>query len=412
MMTTARAVTRRRTGTGALASAVWLGLACHPESSGVNEEPGRPRPVDAGARARARAGDAAARSTRAGASYPGEGLDGGPSPRNDAGPRAERGAAALVPPLADSPCAALDTPIAFTSTRSSLSAEPELFVVRQDGTGLRRVTGTTPVFSPAWSPDGRVLALAKGVYATESAPAATRLLLVEVGQLGEVSLTRMEGDGVVMAETAGAPSWSPDGRFLAFSAAEGDQPRRIWRISRAGGSVTQLTSEPAGPHLYPSWSPVDADRLALVSGSGELADELWVVSLSGAQPARELLGGRLRAVGRPRWSPDAARLAFHGLESSPGDPGYERREIYVLDLESGELQRITDNQAEDAHPAWSPDGRQLVFVSSRGRSQSDPRPDLWRLDWSSPEDSAVRVSLGGMVDASPDWYWGASCGGS
>jgi TolB protein len=64
----------------------------------------------------------------------------------------------------------------------------------------------------------------------------------------------------------------------------------------------------------------------------------------------------------PKWSPDGSRIAFFSTRDG-------NEEIYVVDLESGRLDRLTTHPAADRNPAWSPDGRLLAFDSERtGRS--------------------------------------------
>ena len=77
------------------------------------------------------------------------------------------------------------------------------------------------------------------------------------------------------------------------------------------------------------------------------------------QPSNEL---------HPTWSPDGSKIAFESDRAGAAD-------IYVLDLESGKVERLTDSPADDARPAWSPDGRWIAFHSNR-----EGNYDLFLLD--------------------------------
>jgi TolB protein len=92
--------------------------------------------------------------------------------------------------------------------------------------------------------------------------------------------------------------------------------------------------------------------------------------------------------GAPAWSPDGRRLAM--TLSKDGNP-----EIYVLDLASRQLQRITDNLAIDTEPAWSPDGATLVFTSDRGGG-----PQIYRVSAHGGEAQRVTFQNGYNASAS------------
>ena len=126
-----------------------------------------------------------------------------------------------------------------------------------------------------------------------------------------------ETDVLTQASPILSPSWSPDGRKLAYVSFEGGRPR-IYSHVLATGERTELASFP-GLNSAPAWSP-DGSRLALVL-------------------------------------------------SKDGNP-----EVYILDVASRRLRRITSNSAIDTEPAWSPDGEWLVFTSDR-----PGRPQIYRV---------------------------------
>jgi Tol biopolymer transport system component len=74
----------------------------------------------------------------------------------------------------------------------------------------------------------------------------------------------------------------------------------------------------------------------------------------------------------PDWSPDGTRIAFTSYRDGFGRTCFHEcaisGEIYVLDVESGETERLTESEANDVSPAWSPDGSLVAFTSDR----SDP----------------------------------------
>lgn len=108
-----------------------------------------------------------------------------------------------------------------------------------------------------------------------------------------------------------------------------------------------------------------------VSAEGQVVTDLlgglWVVPLAGGE-ARALDKGPLPA-GRPRWSPDAGRIAY---QVRSGD--YDQ--LRIFDLESGRSMTLGDGGFLDQHPSWHPDGTRLVFSSDR----RDTGFDLWETD--------------------------------
>jgi len=218
--------------------------------------------------------------------------------------------------------------IAFASSR----AGGGIYLVRPDGTGLRRLIGGA-VTDVAWSPDGRRLAYVGtgGLY----------LIGREGGPPRRISRVRCR-----------LPAWAPDGRRLAVVREAPDFTTAIYVVNVDGTGLRQLlprTDEGSGTE--PTWSP-DGDEVAFAAADGEIV---------AARPA----DGRLRKIGRgfePTWSPDGRWLAFQFEEA-----------LWVARADgNGGLRRVAEEKgtfAEGGNPSWSPDSRRLVFevLHDRGR---------------------------------------------
>ncbi len=150
-----------------------------------------------------------------------------------------------------------------------------------------------------------------------------------------------------------APVWSPDGSQIVFASNKhGD---RKWRIYAISSSQVRGEGEEWAFGQMPDWSR-DGSRIAY-HGCDERGDNcgIWVIKPGGFSPARLTTNASDTA---PAWSPDGSQVAF--ISSRAGN-----WELYLTDVASGQETRLTDNPAADVAPTWSPDGRQLAFLSHR-----------------------------------------------
>ena len=211
-------------------------------------------------------------------------------------------------------------------------------------------------------------------------------------------------DGLVKRFTFGAanatnPTWSPDGRWLAFvSEREGEptgkdsseQKKRgkgkaqIWLIPTDGGEARQLTFMPHGAS-NPTWSP-DSQRLVFCAPVGPLDEE--------NEDGKPL--PKARVIDRLWYRLDGVGFI------------YERRQhLFLLNIEvgNGEPQQLTDGDWDDSDPAWSPDGTQLSFVSSREEDRWRlPCSDLYTLSLANGQTGELRRLTDGSLSCGvPSW---------
>ena len=160
-------------------------------------------------------------------------------------------------------------------------------------------------------------------------------------------------------------AWSPDSRSLVYSMAG-----TLWRQAVDSGVAEQLTAG-QGYDYQPDCSP-DGRWVAYVKYEKD-ALELWVLDLEKKQSHQLTSGGAVNI--EPRFSPDGKRLAFVSTSY------HGRFHIFVGDFHGGELsgvRRVTGESRSDLprfyysefdheiSPSWSPDGRDLIFVSNHG----------------------------------------------
>jgi Tol biopolymer transport system component len=184
-----------------------------------------------------------------------------------------------------------DTRVAFLAHRDGRDG---IFVMNEDGGGLRHVVGDVSAGRPSWSPDKRMLAFSARVEtATDD-----RLFIVNA-----------DGSGRRVVPTEGRaiePAWSPDGSRLAFlRVVDGD--RNIFTVRLDGSGLQRVTSFPGtypavGP---PDWSP-DGRRLVFVGPDQGNHGVIYIANADGS--GLRQVGPRLAYT--PRWSPDGRHIAY------------------------------------------------------------------------------------------------------
>jgi Tol biopolymer transport system component len=176
----------------------------------------------------------------------------------------------------------------FRPTRRGSAGQ--LWLMAADGSHQRQLSHLKAVQFYGdldWAPSGRSLVI-KAFASTVGGATELWLVNASTGKVSRLTST-------VLGE--GAPSWSPNGRWIAFSSEGRLRANRIWRYSLASKRLVQLTTGPAA--LYPSWSP-DSRQIAFTLG-GRLA----VMDADGSH--RHVL--RLFGT-RPHWSPDGQWLVY------------------------------------------------------------------------------------------------------
>src|SRR5205807_7220355 len=140
-------------------------------------------------------------------------------------------------------------------------------------------------------------------------------------------------------------AWSPDGRHIAFTAAEPESKARKERKEKYG-------------------------EFEIVRGDYVMT-HLWMIDVADDSLAKKpepvrLTEGTAFSVGGFNWSPDSTRLAF----SATRDPDLissASSDIYVLTVSDKAVKKIVDTRGPDSNPVWSPDGRQIAFETANAQ---------------------------------------------
>jgi len=268
-----------------------------------------------------------------------------------------------------------ESKIVYVSTRSG---NKEIWSMDYDGANQKQVTNLRSIsLSPRISPDSSRIAFSS--YA-QGGPNITMWSL-ELNRA--VSFPRFGGTNL-------SPAWSADGTKLAFSSSRNGDPEIY--ISDANGSNLRRMTSYRGPDVSPVWNPKTGAQLAWVSGRSGLP-QIWVADADGANPTR--LTDQGYAVS-PAWSPNGQFLAFAWIRKyGPGAPGAS--DIYIMDVASRQWVQLTHDGGRNDFPSWSPDGRHIVFQSTRSGSEQ-----IWTMLADGSQQKQVTTS---GKNSQPNWSW-------
>ena len=240
---------------------------------------------------------------------------------------------------------AADQPIAFTRSEANGN---DIYLMNIDGGGQVNITNSPGDDShPSWSPDATRLAF------------TTRRT---ADGLAHVALVQPDGSNLRVIErfngvNESSPAYSADGTRIAY--VTGFQATTVSRISIMDSNGLGLFSQSNGFGLavWPTWSP-DGTKIAYQDGFVGQPAEIVVA------PSNSLFFFPANLTSNPgdditpNWSPDGSKIAFSSNRS--GD-----YEIYVMNSDGSNVQRLTNSAGADRTPSWSPDGTRILFASER-----------------------------------------------
>jgi Tol biopolymer transport system component len=227
----------------------------------------------------------------------------------------------------------------------------QLFAIRPDGGGARRLTHflDSEAINPSWSPDGRRIAFARDfAVGTPSEHLDIYTMKADGSDLQGMGLTGLNGE----------PTWTPDGRKLLWLRPGG------FEVANPDGTGRHTIRIRASEIKSPTFSP-DGTRIAFVRSFAKGRKAIYVIRADGSH-ARRILTPSGGLADKIDWSPDGSRIVF----ASPafGQIAKASTNVFTVQPDGRRLVQLTHSTGgavNNAPDSWSPDGRQIAFVSNR-----------------------------------------------
>lgn len=235
-----------------------------------------------------------------------------------------------------------------------------IWVVGNSGTGHRPLLSAADSFtSPRWSPAGDRLAY---VSSAEGRGAELYVRWMDTGQTALLSN---------LPATPNAISWSPDGRQIAFSAFVKGEPTTLAKPPKA----------PEGAEWAPPVIVIDAVQYR-ADGRGYLEqgfNQIFVIPAEGGTP-RQISSGDFNHNGPLTWSPDGSTIVLSANRLDDWEYQPLQSELWSINVNTGDMQQLTDRVGPDAAPLYSPDGSKIAYLGFDDRKMGYHNSIVYVMD--------------------------------
>jgi TolB protein len=269
----------------------------------------------------------------------------------------------------------------------------QVYVMHPDGTRRRAIVKPlrgTSYSAPRWSPEGKRI-----VYAAGRASGQLYVMRADGTRARRVTHDRWDYN---------YPAWSPTGRRIAFYRERGNgSGYGIWAMNVNGTDPRRLTDIPSD--TSPTWSP-DGSMIAFQRFVAGIGIAVWLMDADGGNQRQLTMphttSSREQNDWRPDWSPNGDWIVFerqfYERECDPNDCA-RTSDIFVTRSDGTSLRRLTKS-GNNREPRWSPDGRRIVFASTRARKQRD-FGDIYVMNANGT--GQTRLTKGFFSSDQPDW---------
>ncbi|HWF37773.1 MAG TPA: hypothetical protein VG322_04595 [Candidatus Acidoferrales bacterium] len=236
------------------------------------------------------------------------------------------------------------TQIAYVSNKSG---NKEIWAMDYDGANQHELTNLRSIsLTPRWSPDATRIAFT--CYVPFRGVTSAQICLYSTDSNRLISFPRFRG-------TNASPAWSPDGSEIAFMSSQGGDPEIY--VSDLSGSHLHRITFAAGVSTSPVYNPKTGKQIIFVSDRAG-APVLYESNSDGSDVQKIDLPDKGYVID-PSWSPNGQLVAFSWRRPSGN------YDIYAMDVVSHQLLELTRDSGRNERPSWAPDGRHLVFESTR-----------------------------------------------
>jgi TolB protein len=244
------------------------------------------------------------------------------------------------------------TQIAFVSTRAG--GNKEIWTMDYDGSNQHELTSLHSIaLTPRWSPDSSRIAFTCYVPGRTGLTSA-QICIYSIPSAKLISWPRYTG-------TNSSPAWSPDGANIMFMSSMQGNPDIY--ISDANGGRPKRITFSVGVNTSPVWNPKTGQQAAFVSDrAGGGHPQLYTMNIDGSDQQKIDLQDAGYVID-PSWSPNGELIAFSWQRP---DGNYD---IYAMSIVDHKLVQLTRDNSRNERPCWAPDGRHIVFESTRSGSR-------------------------------------------
>jgi len=244
--------------------------------------------------------------------------------------------------------------ISFLTTRDG---NFEVYSMTADGKNVTNLTNNKSLdFWSSWSPDGKHI-------------------LFYSNRDGNNEIYRMDADGKNQVNLSNHPSneylpcWSPDGKHIVFTSDRDNKNREIYIMNADGSNVVRLTYNDLFEEV-PTWT-ANGKKILFTRQIIEMADtvkitngEIFIMDKNGKNEQR--LTYKKGYDSGAKFSPDGKQIAFYG----PNDE--KNFEIFIMNNDGSNITNLSNDALEDYSPDWSPNGEWIAYTSGNSKQY-----DVW-----------------------------------